>query len=118
MEKVIIFLAVGLFIGYRGLIPEKFRSLPGKITTVGLISLLVFMGAMLGGDATLMANIGTLGLQAFLLALAAIVGSVLLVFGVNRVGKMVAITRGNASKTSKTVSKAMNNTTCKGEGEV
>lgn len=89
MGKIIVYLVVGLFVGYRGLIPQRFRALPGKITTIGLISLLVFMGATLGGNANLMENISILGFQAFLLALAAIIGSVLFVFGVNQIMKLV-----------------------------
>jgi len=69
-------LAIGLFIGWRGLLPQRLLPLTDKVTLGGLFLLLFTMGAKIGTDPVVLANLGTLGWQALALAAAAVAGSV------------------------------------------
>lgn len=80
MARIIIYLLIGLIIGYRGWIPKKYYHIPSKLTTGGLMALLFAMGTQLGGNAEVVNNLRVLGWQALLLALGAIFGSIFLVY--------------------------------------
>ncbi len=76
---IILFLLLGFLLGYFEPFPGKFYSLADLITKLGLTILLASMGAKIGVDDRILTQIDTLGVQAFLLALASIVGSIILV---------------------------------------
>ncbi len=70
-------LAVGLLVGYRGWLPERALAWTGRITTGGLYLLLFTMGAKIGTNPAILNNLGSLGWQAAVLAVAAVTGSIL-----------------------------------------
>lgn len=69
-------LAAGLFLGNRGLLPQRLLRLTDKVTLGGLYLLLFTMGAKIGTDPVVLSNLAALGWQALVLALAAVAGSV------------------------------------------
>lgn len=79
MEFVLLSLALGAVIGF------AWRNSPGRVrkanllTLAGLFFLLLVMGAQLGANRELLAGLGQMGLQAFIIAGFSIVGSVLMV---------------------------------------
>lgn len=79
MEIVIIALALGVTIGYFELIPKKFCHWTNYLTLSGLIILLLTMGIKVGTDPKILANLGNLGLQAFILALFGVVFSIIFI---------------------------------------
>ncbi|KXS40075.1 MULTISPECIES: LysO family transporter [unclassified Candidatus Frackibacter] len=79
MLLIIISLSLGLIIGYFELIPDSLESSTDKLITVGLILLLFNMGAEIGLNDKVIANLDKLGLQALILAMGSILGSILIV---------------------------------------
>ncbi len=84
MWTIMVTLIIGFIIGYSNLIPKKYLSLTHWITTGGLIVLLVSMGASLSSNPTVLEQINQLGVRAFLLACSSVIGSVLLVWFLER----------------------------------
>lgn len=80
MWMILVTLIVGFIIGRIGLIPERFRKYTHWITMGGLIFLLISMGAALSSNPDVLARVSELGLQALILAVAGIAGSVLCVW--------------------------------------
>ncbi len=78
MATVIAALAAGIVFG---LLPGtgRLKRLMKMLGMMGLFTLLMTMGIEIGGDEQVMSSIGRLGLTALLLALFAVVGSVLCV---------------------------------------
>lgn len=68
---------IGAFIGSRPAVRE--RSLPwlGKLQLAALMILIIALGVKLGADEEVIASLGQIGLSAFLITVAAMVGSVL-----------------------------------------
>lgn len=61
--------------------PGIVAKLPvSAITNVSLVMLLVVMGARIGGNPEVVSDLASLGVQAFILALAAVVGSIVILF--------------------------------------
>ena len=84
MWTILITLAIGFIIGRFNLLPEKYKSSTRYITTGGLITLLVSMGAGLSSNTAVLQRISELGLSAFAIALASVIGSVFLVMLVEK----------------------------------
>lgn len=84
MELVILSLVAGIAIGY--LRPPKAGGLKmiQWMTLAGLFILLAAMGAQLGSDDKVLANLDRIGLKALLLASMSVLGSILLVYVVFR----------------------------------
>ncbi len=72
-------LAAGAILGLAGWLPAKSLPWLRRLTSAGLVILLFTMGAQIGGSPDLMADMGTMGARAAILAFAAIMGSVLAV---------------------------------------
>jgi uncharacterized membrane protein YbjE (DUF340 family) len=73
-------IALGLAVGYFGLVPPAVSRATKTITLVGLFVLLLAMGAQIGADPGILANLERLGFQAAVMAAAAVTGSVILVW--------------------------------------
>jgi|GEM_PF-1511317 uncharacterized membrane protein YbjE (DUF340 family) len=69
-------LAAGLLIGYSIPLSAGFVRWAGKGTTIGLVLLLLTMGAKIGMDPDIFGNLQRIGLQAGILAVAAVAGSI------------------------------------------
>lgn len=80
MLTVLLAVAVGGAIGYFKIIPQRFSFLTNYLTWIGLSFLLLTMGIKIGSDKKILANLGQLGLTAFILALFAVVFSVMVIF--------------------------------------
>ncbi|HKM39983.1 MAG TPA: LysO family transporter [bacterium] len=91
MLTVILSLSAGAVVGYWGILKNKASYIAGPVATVGVMLLLFFMGAKIGSDGEIMAGLGVMGLEALTYAVAAIVGSIALVWlgqvMVKRIGK-------------------------------
>lgn len=81
---------LGYFVGKR--IREKNGRKPvaAKAATVAVLCLVYLMGSRIGSDERVVANLSTIGVNAFLLTMATFIGSVLFVFLAR---KMVGIDR-------------------------
>ena len=79
MWLIVLFLLSGFLIGYFRIFSGKFYRFAEMITTGGLIILLGTMGAKIGIDDRVLRHLDKIGFQAFLVAVASIVGSILLV---------------------------------------
>jgi len=80
MLTVLLALLAGIAIGYAKIIPEKYSFLTGYVTWLGLFVLLLTMGVKVGSDEKVLANIGQLGIKAFILAFFSIIFSILCLF--------------------------------------
>ncbi|SHF08441.1 LysO family transporter [Desulforamulus putei] len=78
MAPVLIAVALGILVGHFNLLPHN-RKITERFTTLCLFVMLLAMGAQLGANEKLLADLGSLGWQALVLAFGSIVGSVLLV---------------------------------------
>lgn len=70
--------ALGVLVGHLNILAFSSKTI-GKFTTLCLVIMLLAMGAQLGANDKLLADLGRLGYQALLLAFGSISGSVLLV---------------------------------------
>ena len=77
-------LLVGLIIGFKDLVPHKLLPLVDKLMMVGVFGILFTMGAEIGDNDKLLANLGKIGLSSFILAVAAILGSIACVMLLSR----------------------------------
>lgn len=78
MTPVLIAVALGVLVGHFNLISCSQKTI-ANFTTLCLFIMLLAMGAQLGANEKLLADLGHMGWQALVLALGSIVGSVLLV---------------------------------------
>ncbi|AQS59749.1 LysO family transporter [Desulforamulus ferrireducens] len=78
MIEVLLAVALGVLVGHFNVFSLKPQVI-GKFTSVCLIIMLLAMGIQLGANEKLLGDLGRIGWQALVLALASIVGSVLLV---------------------------------------
>ncbi len=76
---LLLFLLAGFVIGYLRLFPEEAYKYTDKLTMVGLIVLLISMGAKIGANEDILKQLDRIGIQALLLALGSIAGSIIMV---------------------------------------
>ncbi len=81
MFTVIAIMFAGIAAGYLFRNFEQLRH-TGKLITVSIILLLFLLGVSVGANKEVVNNLGTLGLQALLIAIAGTAGSVLAGWGV------------------------------------
>ena len=81
MVVVIVSLGLGVLLGVFGVLPKKVLKYSHYVTITGLLILLFTMGVQIGNDAEIVGKIGTLGVQAFSLALMSVLGSIVFVSG-------------------------------------
>lgn len=84
MYLVVISLVAGLAVGFLFSPGEKWNKAIHQFTMAGLFILLAAMGAQLGSDDRILANLHVIGMQAVLLAVLAVLGSMALVYIVFR----------------------------------
>jgi uncharacterized membrane protein YbjE (DUF340 family) len=82
MWKVIAIMALGMLVGFFMRKSTRAKNWTEKLTS-GVIFLLLFvMGVAIGTDETIMSSLHTLGIQALIITLGAVAGSVLLAWWV------------------------------------
>ena len=78
MFTVVIIMALGIIVGYFLRNKSKTKSFIEKLTMVVIFVLLFVLGVAIGSDKNIVSSLQTLGLQALIISLGAIFGSVLL----------------------------------------
>ncbi|HPW65716.1 MAG TPA: LysO family transporter [Salinivirgaceae bacterium] len=78
MFTVVIIMALGIIVGYFLRNKSKTKSFIEKLTMVVIFALLFVLGVAIGSDKNIVSSLQTLGLQALIISLGAIFGSVLL----------------------------------------
>lgn len=76
MWLIIIALAAGVIIGACGLLPAGWHKKFDRVMTITLYIMLAALGAQIGGNQELLANLGLLGWQALVISVFSIAGSV------------------------------------------
>lgn len=84
MLAILIALALGIGVGVFGLAPLGFYKIIDKVMVVVLLFLLFHLAVGIGSSQEIFSNLSTIGLTSFLLALGSIVGSVLMVYLVQK----------------------------------
>ena len=80
---LLIILAAGLLLGYF-LIPKSWKKVNGLLQSAAMILTLFFMGVSLGMQPDLLSDLREVGIVSVLVALAAVAGSILAVYFVER----------------------------------
>lgn len=80
MLKVIIFLITGMLMGFILRRNARLISLADKLTTITIYLFLSVLGVSVGINEEIVQNLAQLGLQALILAVSGILGSVLLAY--------------------------------------
>ena len=83
--QVLLFLAGGLFVGYLLRSRKNVLAVAGKATTWSLYLLIFLLGISVGTNDAVIRALGRLGMQALVLSMGGIVGSVLVGCLVSRV---------------------------------
>ncbi len=76
MEIIIGSLVAGVVIGWFVRVPSALSSQLGRLASLSLFVMLFALGAQIGSDKTLLDKLGALGLEALVLCLFSIAGSV------------------------------------------
>ncbi|MBO8126364.1 MAG: LysO family transporter [Firmicutes bacterium] len=103
MSTIFLALGAGFLVGLFGLVPKLVQDRLHYLSTGALILLIYTLGAKLGSDRKLMADISRLGLESIGLALSGVAGSLLLVFVYEKQRKA---RRRRAQKSTKEVQEA------------
>lgn len=82
--SLIISIVLGILIGMLIKLPKKLVSSLTVIQTSCLLFMLFFMGIKIGIDKSILQNLGVIGGKAIILAVASIIGSVLLVIPISK----------------------------------
>lgn len=85
MLNILISLMLGFIIGYKKWLSEKMILLNGKLQTVFLLLLIFVMGMSIGMDKSILTQLPVLGGTAFIFAVAACIGSVIVVYIISRI---------------------------------
>lgn len=76
MWVIIVALAAGLALGACRLLPAAWLAVLGRLMTATLFVMLAALGAQIGADRELLANLGPLGWRAFVISALSVAGSV------------------------------------------
>lgn len=76
MWVIIVALAAGLAVGACRLLPAARLAFLGRLMTATLFVMLAVLGAQIGADRELLANLGPLGWRAFVISILSVAGSV------------------------------------------
>ena len=71
---------IGYFVGKRIREKQGRRPVAAKAATVAVLCLVFVMGSRIGSDDRVVANLSTIGVNAFILTIATFIGSILFVF--------------------------------------
>ena len=80
MFTVLLLMGLGIAIGFAVQHNTSIVKRLDPVINVAIYALLFFLGVSVGTNETIIQNLGTLGLQAILLSIGAVAGSVLLAF--------------------------------------
>lgn len=80
MWTILITLVCGFIIGYLDIIPKHLQKYIQWFITGGLMILLISMGAGISSNREILSKLSQLGFKALVLAIASVVGSILLVW--------------------------------------
>lgn len=83
-------LALGFVLSKIIKFPEKAQHFVGKLSTAAIFILLFIMGITIGANPEVTADLGSLGLKAFIIAAAAVIGSVLAVWASTALARRAA----------------------------
>lgn len=84
MQEIIIAIVIGIFLGWFNLLNYKTKLYMNRISTVCLFIMLICLGAKIGCDKNLLAQIEILGMQSLILGSFTIIGSLLALYPVAR----------------------------------
>ncbi|MDT8902964.1 LysO family transporter [Anaeroselena agilis] len=84
MGVIIVALAAGIALGASRLLPAARLGSLGRLITATLFIMLVALGAQIGANRELLANIGPLGWRAFVISVLSVAGSVAALYIVAR----------------------------------
>lgn len=82
----IVIMLFGIFLARKNLIPEMLKTKIAHLQTAALVFLLGILGYKLGSDSNLLSSIHLLGFQALVIAVFAIIFSILFVFIIYKKG--------------------------------
>lgn len=82
MDIVLLIMLLGVAVGYLFRRKDKLIKISEKLVTLFIYLLLFVLGVEVGGDDSVMNNLSSLGLDALLLSLGGIAGSVLVTWGI------------------------------------
>lgn len=78
--EIIIALILGIIVGYFIKLNKKQKAFNGKLQQLGVVFLLFSMGASIGANENIIADLAKIGIKAFSYAAFTILGSIVLVF--------------------------------------
>lgn len=81
-------LAIGIFIGVKGMSHKKILDQMDKLQLGALVVLLFVMGIRIGADNTVVSQVGDLGLKALIITVGAVVFSVLFLWILRKLRKI------------------------------
>lgn len=76
---LLLFLLIGITLGYTKFLPNRVYQINEYVINAGLVILLMSMGAKIGIDEEIMSNIHRIGFQALIIAIGAVMGSIVIV---------------------------------------
>ena len=80
MQKVLICILLGIFVGAKGILPEKAIKINAKLQNMFLFAMMFFMGLGIGTSGEIIENISTIGFKALMFAVFCGAGSVFTVY--------------------------------------
>lgn len=80
MQEIIIAILIGIVLGWFDLLSYRTKLWLSRISTVCLFIMLLCLGAKIGCDDALLAQIEVLGLQSFIIGSFTIIGSILALY--------------------------------------
>lgn len=84
MWIIIVALAVGILLGAGRLLPAPWLAPLGRLMTATLFLMLVALGAQIGANRELLADLGPLGWRAFVISALSVAGSIAVLYLVVR----------------------------------
>lgn len=80
MQEIIIAIVIGIVLGWLNLLSYKTKLWLNRISTVCLFIMLICLGAKIGCDNELLAQIEVLGVQSFIIGSCTIIGSIIALY--------------------------------------
>ena len=84
MWSILVVLGIGITIGVKANLSEKFKTCNAKLQQYGVILLLFIMGATMGLNKSLLSNIKNIGLKAFIFAILTSICSLIIVYTMSK----------------------------------
>lgn len=79
MIMLIVFLVIGMILGYFEIIPSRILDKFNKVPYISLLIILFFMGSKIGMDEAIIGSISIIGLKALIIAIGSILGSLVFI---------------------------------------